>query len=110
MDTTINFVKIFLRPLLVQPSVTSVLKEEIKPTLALYPNPTTNNITVAINDKSTLLQSNLRIMNLLGQEKEVIIVNKNKSNVTLNVSSFPQGIYFLRYGASSEQVVKFIKE
>ena len=110
MDTTLNFVKVFLRPLLVQPSVTPILSEEIKATVALFPNPTTNTITVAIIDKSTLLQSNLSIVNLLGQEKEIIIVNKSKSNVTLNVSRLPSGIYFLKCGASSEEFVKFVKE
>ena len=110
MDTTLNFVKVFLRPLLVQPSVTPILSEEIKATVALFPNPTTNTITVAIIDKSTLLQSNLSIVNLLGQEKEIIIVNKSKSNVTLNVRRLPSGIYFLKCGASSEEFVKFVKE
>jgi len=87
-----------------------ILNKEIKSIVALYPNPTTNTITVALNDNSALLQSNFRIVNLLGQEKEVIIVNKSKSSVMLNVSNLPSGTYFLRYGTSSEQVVKFVKE
>ena len=69
--------------------------------VTLYPNPTQQEITVYCSDKIT----SLMIMNVLGQ---LVYSNKYSSTqVQIDVSILPSGIYFLQV---NDEALKFIKE
>jgi hypothetical protein len=72
--------------------------------LKLYPNPTSTNITIETTAKGHLCIPNLNGKELLHQEI-------TPPSVTLDVSSLPTGVYFVRLtGEKSVQVGKFIKQ
>lgn len=68
--------------------------EITKSKIAVYPNPTSDQINFSV-------QSNVQVMNITGQ----IIVNRKNIN-TLNLSDQPAGIYFLIFTDDNEQVVQ----
>ncbi|MEI7802357.1 MAG: T9SS type A sorting domain-containing protein, partial [Bacteroidota bacterium] len=57
--------------------------------ILLFPNPS-NSI---LNIKSPLESSEVRIYNLMGQE--ILKLNKNEKEISIDISVFPDGFYFL---------------
>jgi hypothetical protein len=77
-------------------------------TVKIYPNPTSNQLIF----NSSQLMEQLQIENALGQTLVDENFNYWLQKQTMDVSSFPQGIYFYRITNSNSQVVtgKFVKE
>jgi len=82
----------------------SIAETDNYPSLRVYPNPTTGQLTI---ENGELTMHNVEIYNVVGQKQE-IIVNCPLSTVnSIDVSHLPAGMYFLRI---SDKVVKFMKE
>lgn len=60
-------------------------------TIAIYPNPFSDNISLMINNKADFANAELRIYNLLG--KQVLYTTFTKQLTTLETANFPSGIY-----------------
>jgi hypothetical protein len=75
--------------------------------LLLYPNPATDKIT--IETSQTPIQSQLSIMNLNGQE--VMTHQITQPMTQMDISSLPQGVYFVRLtNDRTMEVGKFMKQ
>tara|TARA_R100000935_G_scaffold36196_1_gene56989 strand:- start:89881 stop:90594 length:714 start_codon:yes stop_codon:yes gene_type:complete len=76
-------------------------------TIALYPNPANERITIASNDASI---ENLSIFNIHGQEVMTVKFQQNKP--TLNISNLQAGVYFLKAESDTGQqlTTKFVKQ
>lgn len=71
----------------------------------LYPNPTSDNVTVTIND-AAIREITISVFDILGNEVYKIMTY-NKS-IQLDVSKFSQGVYFIKILNQSETQLKFI--
>lgn len=73
--------------------------------IKIYPNPAKDNITIETNSN---IKQDLEILNLLGQMVYASSINLKS---TINVSSFPKGVYFIRINTNKGTLVKkFVKE
>ncbi|MBI2269682.1 MAG: T9SS type A sorting domain-containing protein [Bacteroidetes bacterium] len=59
--------------------------------LAIYPNPTRENITIEVKNPGTY---NVKVYNPIGQ-KLIEMNNINTPKTNLNVSALPEGIYYV---------------
>lgn len=71
--------------------------------LNIYPNPTTGNINIEL---STIQKFSYQIFNLIG--KTVTNGQVNNNQTTLNLSSHPAGIYFVKISSTNGSVTKKI--
>lgn len=76
--------------------------EGTKETIAIYPNPFRNQITIEINDASPLNQSELIIYNVLGVE--MVSKTISQQSTTIDTSNFPSGMYFYKITNSDKTV------
>ena len=87
-----------------------MLAEKIKhePVLKLYPNPAQNSITIEY--KAVAENSKLFFIDMLGSVIEVKELHENGGKLSVNTSSFPNGIYLARLENSeySSLMSKFI--
>jgi len=72
---------------------------------SIVPNPATNNVTISAKGNFT----NIEVLSFLGQ---VVLTQTNVgNNVTLDISNFPNGVYFVRITSETEtSVKKFVKK
>jgi len=76
-------------------------------TLKIYPNPSSDKITIETSAIST--DSRLSIMNLSGQE--LITHEINGCRTKIDITDLPGGVYFVRLtGERAVQVGKFIRQ
>jgi hypothetical protein len=77
-------------------------------TIAVYPNPATNNITIDVS--ATLnMPATIEILNIQGQLIKTIVTNSNKTDI--DISAFPSGMYFVKVKTEKRtEVRKFMKE
>ncbi len=71
-------------------------------TITIFPNPATTKLTVAAAENIT----GMSISNVLG--KEVWRRESDNSSVDIDISTLPQGVYFIRVNESA--VMRFVKE
>jgi alpha/beta superfamily hydrolase len=90
MDTTLKFVKNFLRPLLVLPSVTSVTEQKEEVSLKIYPNPSTGDITIGMGAEV----GNAVMYDITG--RSVGTLKLLPGNNVLKRNNAPNGIYFIK--------------
>ena len=72
-------------------------------TFAVYPNPTNGVLFVETECTPSLPDQTYRITNLLGQT--VLLGNINADNQQINVSSLPQGMYFITFAGETRKFV-----
>ena len=75
----------------------------------IYPNPASDYLIITKNNLTADRQQ-LLILNTKGQtvlEKKLEGINRKNTEITLDISSLPDGFYFLKLG---EQIVKFTKQ
>ncbi len=83
----------------------SVLEANYNKTIRLYPNPVKDNLTI---ESPTNANQKLEIINLLGQTMYTYYIY---SKATIDVSSFPKGVYLIKINTPNGVVVKkFVKE
>lgn len=91
-----------------QSTLLSVNSFELENTISLYPNPTSNQLTIKLGDANDLPDT-YEIYNMLGQ----IISKKSISNsadLTINASALSNGMYFIRISKeNSATTLQFIK-
>lgn len=71
--------------------IASLLGNPSGQTIAIYPNPFSDNISVMINNKADFTNAELRVYNVLG--KQVLFTTITKQLTTLETGNFPSGIY-----------------
>jgi hypothetical protein len=77
--------------------------------LIIYPNPVKNIITIEQSESGTNMNGTLSVCGMIGQE--LIRQQVQGLKVELNVSSLPQGLYFIRFmNGNRTGFGKFIKE
>ena len=86
----------------------SVSTIEIAPSMVMsaYPNPTKNQITLVSDTK--LVGTNYTLYDYVG--KSVLSGQISSENITIDISSVTNGIYFLSAGELSKKSIKVIKE
>ncbi|MFH0864809.1 MAG: T9SS type A sorting domain-containing protein [Bacteroidota bacterium] len=93
-NTTVNTIAV----------VTAVLNSPANDDIIVYPNPSTNYLTI-----ETTQPSEIEIMNLQGQLMKQIF--SNEEQISIDVSAFPVGMYFIKVKSENNiSVKKFIKE
>lgn len=71
----------------------------------IYPNPATNNIVVTL--KNLFKKEQLQIFNTLGVLMKEVEVSES---IEVDISNFPNGLYFIRLNGNHQQALKFVKE
>jgi hypothetical protein len=86
----------------------STSEYELSNTISIYPNPTTNVLTIKATNNN--IPDAYTVYNMLGQ----VVLNKkvaNESDLTLNTSELSNGMYFIKISKESNQVsLPFIKK
>lgn len=76
-----------------------------QPNVSIYPNPTTNELTIKMEDGA---YNNYNITNTVGQD--ILTQQITGAQTKLNISTLPAGIYFISFsGDKGTQVKKFVK-
>jgi alpha-tubulin suppressor-like RCC1 family protein len=93
-------------PILVTcPSALSTSEHDSKATLLFYPNPVQDILTIESNSSV----DRLVIIDFLG--KEIINQNFNDKTISIDVSQFSKGLYFVRvFSGTNQSQIKFIKD
>ena len=82
------------------------INEQKESKLSLYPNPSTNKITLEISGET--MESNLSIVNIEGQQLIARLITEPITQ--LDISTLPYGVYFVRLtGEKTVQVGKIVK-
>lgn len=92
MDTTVQFVKEFLRPFLGIPSPTNITENNNTHEIKISPNPSNGSFTIGIKNLDQLVEAHL--FDLTGRIIDKFIINDQKnyySNLNLE-----KGVYFLK--------------
>lgn len=82
-----------------QPEINTVFTNELESSIRkilLYPNPTSGEIRLSFHSEN-MTQNTVQIYNLLGSEifNETFTTQSGLSNLTIDLSKYNQGIYFL---------------
>ena len=83
--------------------------------VSLYPNPTSGTFTLSYNSQTPILNSQLKIYDVLGQEVYTQAIT-NPNQTTINVSQLSNGVYFYQFtknnstGSLTSIRGKFVKE
>lgn len=93
MDTTTDFVKLFLRPLLTQPSTTGINELPSTLSFSVFPNPSHGSFNIAIENKGNSVY-NASLLDISGNLVFSFTINSELSHYS-NVSMAP-GIYLLQ--------------
>ena len=87
----------------------SVNENSNGPEFSLYPNPVSDLLNITFG-KPTSKSVKLKIFNTTGQQVYGKTVSGNTSQVGINVSGLPSGVYFVKIDTGNKTVVKkFIK-
>ncbi len=85
---------------------TILSSENILDKLDISPNPATDNIRL---ESASLINSEIKILNLLGEEIYSKTANSNSENIS--ISSFPNGIYTIQVQGNNTSIIqKFVKQ
>ena len=85
-------------------STLSVGQESFNNEIIIYPNPTTNSITV---EGSNIKMNDIKIYNMLGQEISEfnIIIYEDQNKFKVNMTNLSSGIYILKIKTTTNKVV-----
>ena len=72
-----------------------------QPSLKVFPNPTHNQVTIALGEGTP---TDLSLYDIRGNR--VITINNASGLISLNLSTLPQGIYILHCGHFVNRIVK----
>jgi hypothetical protein len=72
--------------------------------LNAYPNPATDNLTIAYDIKGALNDASLSVYDVLGQEVIAKELNENKGTVRLNLEAINSGVYFYAISVAGKAV------
>lgn len=81
---------------------TSILEKETNDNTIVYPNPTNGVVTIQLTNNNSKA---IELYNVIG---ELLILNQtNQSKHTIDISNYPNGVYFLKVDGN---ITKFIKQ
>lgn len=78
----------------------SVNLSELETSVKIFPNPTSNLLSINLKDRTI---KSISLLNQLGEELKQIEV---ENNVTLDLTNYASGIYFIKAGNSIQKVMK----
>ena len=76
--------------------------------IQLFQNPANDFISVKVTNKQEIENVDFTFTNLLGQNVELDVIEKNAKTITFNVSSLLNGVYFLNIELSESIITKEI--
>jgi hypothetical protein len=85
-------------------TILGVSENELANAISLYPNPATNEVNIAINGE-TIGSLKIVVVNSLGQILQSTERN-TLSTITLDVSSYATGLYFININADGAKLIK----
>ena len=103
MDSTVDFVKAFLRPFFGVPLNASVNTTDFNKLLSIYPNPAHDKLYISLNSADFKLHT-LQIFNVQGEM--VKLWNGNTTINSINISSLAKGIYFVKVNVDNHFAVQ----
>jgi acetyl esterase/lipase len=105
MDTTIRFVKTFLRPLLALPSTTGLTPEQMNEEVSLYPNPVSDHFTLCVENCQG--KKEIRIMEITGR---TIVTESFSDRMYFYQNRLKPGLYLVEItnGAGFRSVKRFV--
>jgi len=85
---------------------------DVKIIINCFPNPATSNVNIRISGNEYFSRSTVSIINNVGQLVQTIIPAASDDTQTIDVSSYPPGIYFVQLRTSSGKSVsqRFVKQ
>ncbi len=110
MDSTIWTVRDFLYQNIICDSATISGIEDKPwsiPDMVVYPNPTSGNVTVLLNQ--TFEELFLEVSDITGKRIAVYTVGKNTNSITLPVTNFGKGVFLLSLKNKEGSVLRFKK-
>ena len=72
---------------------------ETYPNFKIYPNPTSNYLSIKLENSN---DNDLKIYSILG---ELIFLNNNQSTITIDVSKWNRGVYIIQNGGISKKLM-----
>jgi hypothetical protein len=101
-----GFTDIFLMNILMPLVNTNSIEKQLN--FKIFPNPTTDLLTIDFQDFNINQSVKIHIINSIGQIQKTVFINENLSQI--DVSNLPKGIYFLKIiGNENIQVGEFLK-
>jgi hypothetical protein len=101
-----GFTDIFLINILMPLVNTNSIEKQLN--FKIFPNPTTDLLTIDFQDFNINQSVKIHIINSIGQIQKTVFINENLSQI--DVSNLPKGIYFLKIiGNENIQVGEFLK-
>ncbi len=100
-----------IEPLLINPENEEVLMGSQlatinnKQTLHLFPNPTSNNITILGLESLEIPTPQIKLFNAIGVEIMVTAIKRTKNETTLNLSNVADGVYYVKILDEKENTV-----
>jgi hypothetical protein len=70
----------------------------------VYPNPTNGKITIKFNPTNHI-PAQIYLYDVSGRQQQVLVVNKNRGDVQLNLTNLVKGIYFVVLEQTSQKVI-----
>lgn len=79
--------------------------------ISLYPNPATDQLTLATESSAGIIIELVDVFNLAGQKMEFVAENLGTAQVKLNIARFEKGVYLVKTRRSDGKVVigRFVK-
>ena len=82
----------------------TAIKEYSEFLVSVYPNPTSSEITILVNNSSFTYQ----VMNILG---ELVMINTASESETVDLSKLSNGVYFVKVTVGNfEEIIKVVKK
>jgi hypothetical protein len=78
---------------------TSGISENKQISMTVFPNPCINNLNIKIDEQGFSENRFLEIFNLAGEK--IVQLQVEHSNIQLDVSTYPSGIYFIKFMSNS---------
>lgn len=96
-------------PITVKSCLTSVDDQDLHSKIIIYPNPTSDLITIDgnISDKNNL---KIEVLNYLGHKIPITLI-KEKNLIQIDLTTYPKGVYLIKLSSSSKsQIYKVVKQ
>jgi hypothetical protein len=82
-------------------------EQKLKNTFSIYPSPTANNVDVLLNNSGINNEpTKIEVVDMLGKILSWQMLSQQEKKVTIDLSNFADGIYFIKVNYDSKKVVK----
>lgn len=91
---------------LVVEEVLGVNDQTLNSNISLYPNPTSDNVTI-VNKSSTKLKS-ATVVDTNGRIIQKLNLNEGQDEIVISLKSLPSGVYFIKLNSDKEEIIKSV--